>query len=58
MMSEFEDEETYSTYEVNRQGDDVWMIFSSEDGVSHVTVFSAADAITVGLALIEAGDIS
>lgn len=51
-----EDEIEYDHYEVERHGDDVWLILSTDDDVDYrVLQFSPTDALTLGMALAQAG---
>lgn len=51
---EWEDGDSWETYEVNRHGDWVYYRVSKRDGTSYVQEICPEDALNIGLALAQA----
>lgn len=50
-----EEEEGYSSFEVQRSGDTVFLVMSKISGESQLFGFDPEDAVEVGIALAQAG---
>ena len=52
---DIEEEPAWDAFEVSRHGEDVLLMFSRDDGTAMGLYFSPEDAVSLGIALVQAG---